>query len=81
MIDKTNIEYVKIQVDSVCLYAKNDLMKTLLSNRFGKPENYAKFSGVRDNAWIVTLDQAKALWYDADQEQKELALRVPRPPL
>ena len=69
MIDRTNIQYIRVTPDSVCLYAKNDSMKTLLSERFGESLHIAE----NNDAWVVTLDQAKALWYDADQEQIEIS--------
>ena len=65
MIDRTNIEYVVIEHDSVCLYAKNKLMEAALTLRFGEPLSIIE----NNRSWIVTLDEAKALWYEADQEQ------------
>mgnify|MGYP003633848192 FL=1 len=65
MIDRTNIEYVVI----VCLYAKNKLMEAALTLRFGEPLSIIE----NNRSWIVTLDEAKALWYEADQEQIELS--------
>ena len=69
MIDRTNIEYVVIEHDSVCLYAKNKLMEAALTLRFGEPLSIIE----NNRSWIVTLDEAKALWYEADQEQIELS--------